>query len=48
MSRLRACAISTSRGFAAGGTLSVAGQRPLTFRVISCFASSLTDCRPIS
>jgi predicted site-specific integrase-resolvase len=48
MSRLRACAISTSTGFAAVGTLSVAGQRPRTFRAISCFAPSPTGCRPIS
>ena len=45
MSRLRACAISTSQDCAAVGIACSAGDRPLTYPVICCFGSWLTGCR---
>jgi len=46
MSRLRACAISTSAGFGLVGTASLGGGHPLTCPVIFCIAFWRTGCRP--
>ena len=46
MSRLRACAISTSASFGLVGTASFGGGHPLTCPVIFCIAFWPTGCRP--
>ena len=45
MSRLRACAISTSASFGLVGTASFGGGHPLTCPVIFCIAFWPTSCR---
>jgi hypothetical protein len=46
MSRLRACAISTSATSGLVGTASFGGTHPLTCRVIFCIAFWRIGCRP--
>ena len=46
MSRLRACAISTSARFGLVGTPCFGGGHPLTCRVIFCIAFWRIGCRP--